>query len=724
MKSRVARFGAALLAAAVLLLCLGTLFGALAEEESAIYSAQITCKFGQTDARKMLDMVNNFRASKDAWYWAKDNKTKTYCEGLEPLEYDYGLEKVAMQRAAEIAIFFDHTRPNWGYCFDAYDLSENFYMAVGENIAAGYKSASAAYKGWREDKQKYAGQGHRRNMLGDDYNAIGIGHVYFNGYHFWVQEFGYRSTDNEPQTPANDSSTKVPVEIASDLIAKINASANALTMEYGDAVELKPDPVKLCLLATWPGRMFSASVAYDWAVEDPAIASLEEGVLTALQTGETKLTASVLGKKLTKKIQVKAKKIAGAEVDLDLAEDNTLLYEGTALEPAVRSVVCGGRTLEPEKDYSVTYANNIIPGTAKLTITGRGNYTGSIVKKFTIKGYDPTSLALSESGPVELEAGDTLQLRARMEPEHAYSKLTWSTSNKKIAKVSADGLVQPVKEGSVVISVKSAKKGPDGKKLSASVSIQIVDHYKPTGISLDRTDVAELNMKETLELHARMEPADARSQLTWSSSNKKVATVSGEGVVTGKKAGLAKITVKTRNGLKASVQVKIIDPTKATSVSISPEGPARLPLNQKLTLVATMQPSTATSKLTWTTSNKKIATVKDGVVTPKQKGSVTISVKTSTGKKASVRVEVVDAEATPEPKPEETPEPTPEATPEQGAPEEETPPPTPGEGTPTPTPGQETPPPTPGEETPGEETPPPTQAPGTDAPEANEGAGS
>lgn len=668
MKIRAARIGKALLAAVVLLLCMEALFGALAEEYT-VYTAQITCKYGQTDARKMLDMVNGFRTGEDAWYWNYDNKTKIYCEDLEPLKYDYGLEKVAMQRAAEIAIYFDHMRPNLDDCFDAYDLSLNSYWSKGENIAAGYKSASDAYKGWREDKQKFDGQGHRRNMLGEDFNAIGIGHVYFNGYHYWVQEFGYTSNDSEPQTPANNSSTKVSVEIASPLIASISASAKALTMSYGDAVDLAPDPVKLCLWETWPGSMFSAAVSYEWTVEDPSIVSLEDGVLTAIHTGETKLTASVMGKNLTKKIQVKVKKLSGAEVELDLGADNTLFYDGTAQEPAVRSVVCGGRTLVPETDYSVTYAKNIVPGTAKLTISGRGNYSGSIVKKFTIKGFNPTSLALSESGPVELEAGDTLQLRALMEPEHAYSKLSWSSSNKKIAKVSANGLVQPVKEGSVVISVKSSKKGPNGKKLSASVAIQIVDHYKPTGVALDRADVVELNMKETLELHVRMEPADARSGLSWSSSNKKIATVNGSGLVTAKKAGLAKITVKTRNGLKASVQVRIVDPTKATSVALSPAGPVQLPLKQQLTLVATMQPSTATGKLTWTTSNKKIATVKSGVVTPKKKGSVTISVKTSTGKKASVRVEIVDAVEAPAPTLEEAPE----RTPQQDAPEGEAP---------------------------------------------------
>ena len=74
-------------------------------------SIQVT--YGQTDARNVYGMINSMRRNlSDAWYWDANNYTKTYCNNLQPLTYDYALEQVAMKRAAEIALSYSHTRPN------------------------------------------------------------------------------------------------------------------------------------------------------------------------------------------------------------------------------------------------------------------------------------------------------------------------------------------------------------------------------------------------------------------------------------------------------------------------------------------------------------------------------------------------------------------------------------------------------------------------------------
>ena len=58
----------------------------------------------------MLGKINSFRTGNEAWYWNSDNKTKTKCKNLGKLKYDYNLEQIAMQRAAEIAFQFSHER--------------------------------------------------------------------------------------------------------------------------------------------------------------------------------------------------------------------------------------------------------------------------------------------------------------------------------------------------------------------------------------------------------------------------------------------------------------------------------------------------------------------------------------------------------------------------------------------------------------------------------------
>ena len=73
-------------------------------------------------------------SSSDAWYWNSDDTTKTTCDNLSELAYDYDLEKLAMKRAAEIALSYAHTRPNGERCFSIYDEEGVSYSFVGSII--------------------------------------------------------------------------------------------------------------------------------------------------------------------------------------------------------------------------------------------------------------------------------------------------------------------------------------------------------------------------------------------------------------------------------------------------------------------------------------------------------------------------------------------------------------------------------------------------------------
>ena len=171
-------------------------------------------KYGQTEARAMLDMINSFRTGSEAWYWNESNTEKIYKNNLSKLNYDYGLEEIAMQRAAEIAVSFSHTRPDGSSCFTA--KSKSGHTSYGENIAYGYSSASSVFVAWREDNDKYSGQGHRRNMLNEGFTQVGIGHAVVNGKHYWVQEFGYSSTGTA-KTSAEDGYKTVKIDAVKSL---------------------------------------------------------------------------------------------------------------------------------------------------------------------------------------------------------------------------------------------------------------------------------------------------------------------------------------------------------------------------------------------------------------------------------------------------------------------------------------------------------------------------
>ena len=84
----------------------------------------------------MLSKINALRTGGNAWYWNSDNTTKTVLTDLSALQYDYDLEKAAMQRAAELVAMYSHTRPCDGDASDMFD-----WYSFGENIAYGQRTA-------------------------------------------------------------------------------------------------------------------------------------------------------------------------------------------------------------------------------------------------------------------------------------------------------------------------------------------------------------------------------------------------------------------------------------------------------------------------------------------------------------------------------------------------------------------------------------------------------
>ena len=78
-------------------------------------------------------------------------------------------------------------------------------------------------------------------------------------------------------------------------------------------------------------------------------------------------------------------------VQIDMSDENITVtgihntrYTGKKIVMSKLAVQAGGRTLIPGTDYTVSYKNNLNPGTAEITIAGKGNYTGTVVKTFNI----------------------------------------------------------------------------------------------------------------------------------------------------------------------------------------------------------------------------------------------------------------------------------------------------------------------------------------------------
>lgn len=259
-------------------------------------SFEYSFQYGQTEARTMLDMVNDFRTGPEAWYWDEDNKTRVDCPNLSELTYDYQLEKVAMLRAREVAILFSHTRPDGTSCGTALDELGYSWWARGENLAGGFTTAEEAYIGLREDEEDYDGQGHRRNMLYQGFTRIGIGHVIYNGIDFWTQIFA-RSDSEITYTEPNESIETASTTLSDEFIdsAEGYASVDSLTVSVNKSCELPS--VTLNLKVCEPGDEWKSEVEAvtecEWTSEDNNIAYVGSDKLNGAAIGTTTISTTV-----------------------------------------------------------------------------------------------------------------------------------------------------------------------------------------------------------------------------------------------------------------------------------------------------------------------------------------------------------------------------------------------------------------------------------------------
>lgn len=236
---------------------------------------------------------------------------------------------------------------------------------------------------------------------------------------------------------------------------------------------------------------------------------------------------------------------------------------------------------------------------------------------------------------LELKAGESETLTAEMnagEEVEADDTIIWTSADDTIADVDNNGKVTAKKAGTTTITA-TALDGKVKAECKVTVSQTAAPQVSVTGIKLD-TAKATLNVGKTKLLTATIAPANASNKnVTWTSSNPKVAKVDAKGKVTAVAAGTATITAKTADGAFTAKAVITVKAVKVTGVKVN-VSKASLAVGKTKTLKATVAPANATNKnVTWTTSNKKVAKVSaKGKVTAVAPGTATITVTTKDGK--------------------------------------------------------------------------------------------
>jgi len=234
---------------------------------------------------------------------------------------------------------------------------------------------------------------------------------------------------------------------------------------------------------------------------------------------------------------------------------------------------------------------------------------------------------------VNILVGEIETLTVTITPENATNKdVTWTSSNTSVATVSTKGEVTAVSEGTAYINAATKDGG-----YQARCTVTVSQRVSVTGVSLKAS--TELLVNHTETLYAIIEPDNATyKNVTWSSSNTSVATVSTEGIVTAVSAGTTTVTVTTVDGKKtASCTVTVSNiSVPVTGVSLNKTS-ASLVVGNTEELTATITPTTATNQIiTWNSSNTTVAEVSAaGVVTANNVGTANITVTTDDGNKTA-----------------------------------------------------------------------------------------
>ena len=306
-----------------------------------------------------------------------------------------------------------------------------------------------------------------------------------------------------------------------------------------------------------------------WTSSDNAVATVENGVVTAVKAGTSTITAACGSAKAECTVTVTAAPASPLSVKVGTAAYPVKPVDGQAGKYHVAVPYGNDVTVTIDADASAFF----------MITDAKGNYTDFYSNPFTATAAQLDKLLISKDIPFT--------------PANSASKVAY-------------------------LSIMDAMAGT-----TYELYIELTRKAVPaTGVTLSETALS-LHPTEKATLTAAVAPENTTDTLVWTSSNDAVATVK-DGVVTAKSEGTATITAACGSA-KAECVVTVLPPILATGVTLD-KAALKLYEGDAAKLTAMVKPEDTTDKtIVWTSSDKTIATVKDGAVTAVKAGTATIT---------------------------------------------------------------------------------------------------
>ena len=350
-----------------------------------------------------------------------------------------------------------------------------------------------------------------------------------------------------------------------------------------------------------------------WSSSNPAIATVNAGVVTGVAVGTATITATSEGKTGTATINVTAIPVATVVVSPTtkaMLVTQTFPLSVTVTDSAGnvvtdRVVTWGSSNTAVATVSASGVVTAVATGTATITATSEGKSGSSTITVSPV----PVSIVVVQPPTDSLAPGTTAQLTA-ITKDSAGGVLTgravsWGSSNPAVATVSSTGLVTAVAVGTATITATS-----EGKSGTSAITV-----YVPVASVTVAPPTATILVTQTKAFIATTKDAQGNvltgRLVTWSSSNPAVATVNSSGVATGVALGTVTITA-TSEGKSGSATLTV-NPVPVFSVTITPPSPDTVFVGYTTQLAAVTKDSAGgvlTGRVvTWQSNNTGVATV-------------------------------------------------------------------------------------------------------------------
>lgn len=382
-----------------------------------------------------------------------------------------------------------------------------------------------------------------------------------------------------------------------------------------------------------------------WSVRDTAIARISPtGVVTARSVGNTQIAASAGGVSAIATLTVQPPPVASVAVAPSSA--SLVVGESVTLVPTVKDAsgaVLTDRTVSWSSSNpaaatvsAIGLVTAVSPGSATVTAASEGVSTDVVV---TVSLVPVGSVAILPTS-ANLTVGQTATLAATVRDTAGVVVtdriVTWMSSDLRVALVSTAGVVTGVAPGFATIT--AASEGKTGASAITVVPAAVASVTLQPDSATIRVG-ASTTFTPTVKDVTGAIVSDR--DITWTSSNIAVATVSDAGVVTGRAAGT--VTVSATSGGKSGSAFVTVLPEPVATVTLEPAS-VRVEPGQTATLTATTKSADGTvlagRAVTFASDNVNVARVSsDGVVTGVSPGTATITA-TSEGRSATAAVTV------------------------------------------------------------------------------------